>query len=67
MKKRTDFAGDVKSDSSGSTELKGIQDSSAAPSDKNSSGPDAGTPLPPVDAASSPAPAVATALSEQRH
>jgi hypothetical protein len=64
-RKQTDFAGDVKSDSSGSTEMKGIiQDSSVAPSDKNSSGPDAGTPLPPVDATSSPASAAAAAASE---
>jgi INO80 complex subunit Ies4 len=52
-----DFPGDVKSDSSGSSEpAKPTQNSSALQSEKSNSGGDAATPLPAVpEAASSPA------------
>jgi len=65
---QSDFAGDVKSDSSGgSSELKGIQESSAAPSDKSNSGADGDTPMPlaAAAAASSPAPVARTAKAEK--
>jgi hypothetical protein len=62
---QTDFAGDVKSDSSGgSSELKGIQESSAAPSDKSNSGADGDTPMLLAVAASSPAPVAGTTNAE---
>jgi hypothetical protein len=60
----TEFAGDVKSDSSASNDLQGLHGSSAPPSDKSNSGVDAGTPMPAVEAASSPAPAVNAAVEQ---
>ena len=60
-KPATDFPGDVKSDSSGSSEAaKPNQDSSAIASEKSNSGGDVDTPLATIpDVANSPAPAAA--------
>jgi hypothetical protein len=51
----SDFSGETKSDSSNSSDLKGLPDSSAAPSDKSNSGSNLDTPMPHMEAASSPA------------
>ena len=63
-KKPADFPGDVKSDSSGSSEAaKPNQDSSAIASEKSNSGGDVDTPMATIADAASPAPVPATAVA----
>ena len=58
-KSNADFAGDMKSDSSSSGDLKATQESSVVASENGNSGADTETHVPPLDVTSSPVPFVA--------